>query len=708
MTVTLAIDNDWGSGYCATVSLANESSTDVTDWAVVKDLGGSTVNNLWSGRYTQNAGSVTVEPESYNALIRPDGTVSYGFCASGSGRPTITSISITGGGADDTTGTGGGASTGGSATGGGGTGGSSTGGGDVNVCATADENASATLTCPAGTTVSSIRFASYGTPTGSCGSFSTSGCHASSSESVVRDACLGRNSCSVAATNGNFGDPCRGTRKRVTIEATCTSGDGGGTGGGTSTGGGTGTGGGTSTGACDPYEWPEYTPELDWELPGSDIDPNTLSVYQGCDPNLVAGTMTSGWWSFTWGHDRNPQITDQQIQRVLDGLNEDMGYIRDIMGWPPDPMPQDGYFSSVYLYGSGLCTDNASNTAQGGWQSNIGPYPMVLLSWAPVVNYDRGGITHEAIHAMVKGMPGGNNKAHWFNEGGNTWIQMQLGARRDNDYGVGFLDGVPFVAPHQPIESYSGWLLDGSFGGPDAQGVGDCNWRRYLGGTQYNSILSHFLAQHVSEGANAWVWAQANPRNILETLAKGLGEEQTRRLVMEYRARQALVDLGPWRDSIINRGINNTWGQSLNRECGTGVNPPNYVASAYAPTTTQGNTIIPDEYTLPGWSGANQIPLNVSGNEVRLNFNPEDPNMRMQLAYWAEDGTAVYSQPVESGEACLRLDKAPNDGVVIAVVSNTDYVYQGEATRHAKYDYTVDMVEGVTSTASRTTRWFLK
>lgn len=481
------------------------------------------------------------------------------------------------------------------------------------------------------------------------------------------------------------------------------------TGGNESGSGGSETGGSAPLGPCDPYEWPSYEPHLDYELPGSNIDPSTLSIFPGCSAGQTAGTMSDGWWSITWGHNLNPQVTEQQMEVVLSGLNEDIGYIREVMGWPPDPMPQDGYFSSVYVYGSGLCTDNADNQAQGGWQSAIGGYPMVLLSWAPIVNYDRGGITHEAIHAMVQGMPGGKNKAHWFNEGGNTWIQMQLGAERDGIYGVGFLDGAPFVAPHQPIECYSGWLLDGSFGGPNAEGVGspDCNWRRYLGGTQYNSILPHFLSLHVSEGAMAWVWAQANPRNILETLATGLGEEQTRHLVMEYRARTALVDFGPWRQSIINQGINYTWGDNLNRECGSGDNPPDYLSSAYAPTTTEGSTIIPDDYTLPGWSGANQIPLNVSGDKVRLNFNPEGQNMRMQLAYWAEDGTAIYSQPVENGELCLNLEKAPKNNVVIAVVSNTDYVFEGEETRWARFDYSVDMVEGVTSTASRTTKWFM-
>ncbi len=113
--------------------------------------------------------------------------------------------------------------------------------------------------------------------------------------------------------------------------------------------------------------------------------------------------------------------------------------------------------------------------------------------------------------------------------------------------------------------------------------------------------------------------------------------------------------------------------------------------SNIGPTTTEGTTIIPDEYTLPGWSGANRSPLTVSGDQVRLNFNPEGENMRMQLAYWAEDGTAVYSQPVESGELCLNLEKAPKNNVVIAVVSNTDYIYENDDTRWARFDYSGEM-----------------
>jgi hypothetical protein len=141
--------------------------------------------------------------------------------------------------------------------------------------------------------------------------------------------------------------------------------------------------GGAPLGECDPYLWPGYDPDLDFQFDPTTVDPSAFTVYEGCNASQVAGTITSGWWSFIWGHDRNPQITDDQIRQVLAGLNEDLGYIRDEMGWPPDDLAQDGHYSSVYLYGSGLCTDNASNTETGGWQSNIGPYAMVLSLLGP-------------------------------------------------------------------------------------------------------------------------------------------------------------------------------------------------------------------------------------------------------------------------------------------------------------------------------------
>ena len=66
-----------------------------------------------------------------------------------------------------------------------------------------------------------MEFASYGTPTGDCGSYRVSSCHATTSLGVVEAACLAQDTCTVGADNATFGDPCNGTLKRLYVEATC-------------------------------------------------------------------------------------------------------------------------------------------------------------------------------------------------------------------------------------------------------------------------------------------------------------------------------------------------------------------------------------------------------------------------------------------------------------------------------------------------------
>lgn len=95
------------------------------------------------------------------------------------------------------------------------------------VCEQATEGGTVRLACPSGETIRGIEFASYGSPTGSCADLQTSSCHAENSLGVVEAACLGRNSCSVAANNGTFGDPCRGTRKNLSVRYVCSAGGGG-------------------------------------------------------------------------------------------------------------------------------------------------------------------------------------------------------------------------------------------------------------------------------------------------------------------------------------------------------------------------------------------------------------------------------------------------------------------------------------------------
>ena len=79
-------------------------------------------------------------------------------------------------------------------------------------------------TCPSGQKIVSVDFASYGTSTGTCGNYKTSSCHASSSKSIVENACLGKNSCKVATLHTIFGDPCPGVGKNLKYQVTCATG----------------------------------------------------------------------------------------------------------------------------------------------------------------------------------------------------------------------------------------------------------------------------------------------------------------------------------------------------------------------------------------------------------------------------------------------------------------------------------------------------
>ena len=144
------------------------------------------------------------------------GAVSGGSSGTGGTSGTGTGGTDTGG----TTSTGGTdiGGTGGTDTGGtGGSGGSSPG----PICAVVDEGFQLSLTCPDTSVVTGIVYASYGTPTGSCGNYMTSNCDSTTSVSEVEAACIGNNSCTVNATNAVFGDPCGGTYKRLYVEATC-------------------------------------------------------------------------------------------------------------------------------------------------------------------------------------------------------------------------------------------------------------------------------------------------------------------------------------------------------------------------------------------------------------------------------------------------------------------------------------------------------
>ncbi|XP_019170092.1 PREDICTED: beta-galactosidase 8-like isoform X1 [Ipomoea nil] len=76
------------------------------------------------------------------------------------------------------------------------------------------------LSCEGGWKIGSIRFASFGTPRGECGTLSPGNCH-SNVTSILQQVCVGKTQCSITVTAANLGDPCPGVIKSLAVEAIC-------------------------------------------------------------------------------------------------------------------------------------------------------------------------------------------------------------------------------------------------------------------------------------------------------------------------------------------------------------------------------------------------------------------------------------------------------------------------------------------------------
>ncbi|KAH9727352.1 Beta-galactosidase 3 [Citrus sinensis] len=85
-----------------------------------------------------------------------------------------------------------------------------------------NSNAAVHLKCPKNRSISTVKFASFGTPTGKCGSFSMGDCHDPNSTPVVEKACLNKNKCAIELTEANFNEGlCPDATKKLAVEVMC-------------------------------------------------------------------------------------------------------------------------------------------------------------------------------------------------------------------------------------------------------------------------------------------------------------------------------------------------------------------------------------------------------------------------------------------------------------------------------------------------------
>lgn len=500
----------------------------------------------------------------------------------------------------------------------------------------------------------------------------------------------------------------------------------------------------------EPYDWdangPKWSYDFRDEYPGGFAVPtktHTFKKKNGSAANQVHGE----WWSVYWGDNLNSEcgsatVAQKAMENAVAKFDTDFAYIRNEMGWPPDINARKGWKSFVYVFGSGLANDNTSNTEKGGYQSQTSAdgsnWPCVWASYYPMSrfrddadskwndgDYQREAMIHEGIHALFADYPG-CKKSAWFQEAGNVWLQGAMGAKRGQGAQVsGWLGVGNLICPFMPIECYSGWLQDGSFGGPAAEGVnmfGEsgqiCTWRNLIGGVQYGETFPIFLGLNVGIGSVPWIWRYCTDY-VLKGIAlgnaaegvEGIGDEGMRMLIMHYRAKLATMDFKESSKGMRSL-LDGSFGAVVKAEwepCWIDVEPFTLTPYQTLELNDADGWMAPDTTTNPGWSGGNIIPIHVGNNGCEVFFRPEDDNMLCQMCYRTRDGRTFYSQPVHCGKMKLTWNSSnkPANGVVFVVPCNTDYIYTGDEQRKKHWDYRIKLGEGAIAPASTMIKWYM-
>ncbi|WP_405407910.1 cellulose 1,4-beta-cellobiosidase [Streptomyces sp. NBC_01124] len=88
-TVDYQVQNDWGSGFTAAVTVTNNAAA-TSSWSLGWTYAGSQkVTNSWNAKVSQSGAAVTATNESYNGTLSTGGSASFGFQGTYSGSNAI-------------------------------------------------------------------------------------------------------------------------------------------------------------------------------------------------------------------------------------------------------------------------------------------------------------------------------------------------------------------------------------------------------------------------------------------------------------------------------------------------------------------------------------------------------------------------------------------------------------------------------------------
>ena len=98
-TAAYTVNNDWGNGFTADVTVTNTGTAPTKSWTVGWTYGGNqTITNTWNATTGQSGKAVTATGQSFNSAVPAGGSTSFGFQGTYSGTnpaPTLTCTATT-------------------------------------------------------------------------------------------------------------------------------------------------------------------------------------------------------------------------------------------------------------------------------------------------------------------------------------------------------------------------------------------------------------------------------------------------------------------------------------------------------------------------------------------------------------------------------------------------------------------------------------
>src|SRR6185436_6679928 len=95
--------------------------------------------------------------------------------------------------------------------------------------------------------------------------------------------------------------------------------------------------------ASAPYVWPAYIPNLDYNFTNEFASiPPPSNVLNDCSGVTTTITLSNNWFCFRFGAGKHSLVTSNAWIPMLQKLNSDFIYFRDVMGWPPDKRAKRG------------------------------------------------------------------------------------------------------------------------------------------------------------------------------------------------------------------------------------------------------------------------------------------------------------------------------------------------------------------------------